>query len=275
MSSPSFPNPLVPEPMTGFTGTIGGAGGEPSLFRAGGTRFGADFWLSLLANSAAVVVLLMLGALIAVLIYGASGSIRKFGLHFLTSSNWRPEHQTTKMDANGNPVVDETGNEVETTVPGDFGALAFIYGTVVSSALALLIAVPLSLGAALFLVRIGPWLTPTFVKCGLFGILLTFLLFRFGGTIGGASTIGATFGTLLGVAGTCFLLWSAWRAEDPRVGPNPKVQWFLHIGVPAIVLLVLWDQGVSWPWCMVWTGAGRGVAGGAGAGGSQYPVISH
>jgi phosphate transport system permease protein len=41
-------------------------------------------------------------------------------------------------------------------VAGDFGALPFIYGTVVTSALALLIAVPLGLGAAIFLAELAP-----------------------------------------------------------------------------------------------------------------------
>ncbi len=41
-------------------------------------------------------------------------------------------------------------------VSGDFGALPFIYGTLVSSALALLIAVPLGVGAAIFLSELAP-----------------------------------------------------------------------------------------------------------------------
>ena len=41
-------------------------------------------------------------------------------------------------------------------VAGDFGALPFIYGTVVTSLLALLIAVPLGLGAAIFLAELAP-----------------------------------------------------------------------------------------------------------------------
>ena len=55
----------------------------------------------------------------------------KFGWNFLFSSAWDP-------------------------VAGDFGALPFIYGTVVTSILALLIAVPLGLGAAIFLAELAP-----------------------------------------------------------------------------------------------------------------------
>ncbi len=58
-------------------------------------------------------------------------AIRKFGLKFIAGSDW---------DAVG----------------GNFGALPFIYGSVVSSILALLLATPLSVGAALFLTEIAP-----------------------------------------------------------------------------------------------------------------------
>ena len=55
----------------------------------------------------------------------------KFGFHFFTTRVW-------------DPVLDQ------------FGALPFIYGTVVTSALALLIAVPLGIGAAIFLAELAP-----------------------------------------------------------------------------------------------------------------------
>src|ERR1017187_3939170 len=58
-------------------------------------------------------------------------SRNKFGWGFLTSSAW-------------NPVTE------------DFGALPFIYGTVVTSFLALLISTPLGLGAAIFLAELAP-----------------------------------------------------------------------------------------------------------------------
>ncbi len=58
-------------------------------------------------------------------------SIAQFGLHFFSSTEW-------------NPVTE------------NFGALPFIYGTIVSSLIAILIAVPLSLGVALYLSELGP-----------------------------------------------------------------------------------------------------------------------
>jgi phosphate transport system permease protein len=85
----------------------------------------AGFALSLLA---------VLVSILAVLAYESSDSIQRFGWHFLFSSTWDP-------------------------VTKEFGALPFIYGTLVSSFLALLQAVPLSIGTALFLSETAPrWL---------------------------------------------------------------------------------------------------------------------
>ena len=81
-----------------------------------------------------LVALFVVAIVIAMVIALASDSmlsIRQFGFGFLTSSQWNP-------------------------VKGEYGALPFIYGTVVSSLIALLISVPLSLGIAVFLVEQAP-----------------------------------------------------------------------------------------------------------------------
>src|SRR5216684_5141937 len=74
----------------------------------------------------ALVTLALLFGLTAVLVVQSMPSIKQFGFGFLVSTNWDPANDS-------------------------YGALPFIYGTVVSSAVALLIAVPLSLGVALCL----------------------------------------------------------------------------------------------------------------------------
>jgi phosphate transport system permease protein len=79
---------------------------------------------------AALVLALLIGFAV-VLAIESRLSLAKFGFGFFTSTNWDPVNE-------------------------EFGALPFIYGTVVSSAIALLIAVPLSLGAALCMVEILP-----------------------------------------------------------------------------------------------------------------------
>src|SRR6202042_1277547 len=76
------------------------------------------------------IVLLILVELIS----GSKLSIQKFGIPFFFGSAWDP-------------------------INGNFGALPFIYGTVVSSILALIIAVPLAVGVAIFLTEMCPaWL---------------------------------------------------------------------------------------------------------------------
>ncbi len=80
---------------------------------------------------AALLILLIVGGMIVVLAAKSMLSIREFGFGFLTSREWNP-------------------------VKGEFGALPFVYGTVVSSLIALLISVPLSLGIAIFLVEQAP-----------------------------------------------------------------------------------------------------------------------
>ena len=83
--------------------------------------------------SAGVVFAAVLGTLAALFI-GALPALQKFGLGFLHSSAW-------------NPVTE------------DFGALVAIFGTLVSSAIAMIIAVPLSFGIALFITELSPrWL---------------------------------------------------------------------------------------------------------------------
>ena len=83
----------------------------------------------------ATLLLVLCAAIGATLLHRSLPSIHRFGLHFLWTSDWDPVQRI-------------------------FGALPFIYGTLVTSALALLIAVPLSVGAAAFLAEVAPrWLS--------------------------------------------------------------------------------------------------------------------
>ncbi|HXA97036.1 MAG TPA: phosphate ABC transporter permease subunit PstC [Candidatus Dormibacteraeota bacterium] len=100
-----------------------------------GIGFGDRLFGLGLTGAAWIVVLLAL-ALITALGWEAREAIVKFGWRFLFTSSWDP-------------------------VQGRFGALPFIYGTLVSAFLALAIAVPLSLGAAIFLAELAPgWIRP-------------------------------------------------------------------------------------------------------------------
>jgi phosphate transport system permease protein len=87
-----------------------------------------------LTRAAAVLVLVILGCIILALIDGSIPALRVFGANFLISQRW-------------NPVTE------------NFGALAPIYGTFVTSLIAMIIAVPLGLLIAVFLTELCPlWL---------------------------------------------------------------------------------------------------------------------
>lgn len=115
-----------------------------------------DWSLRTASAGSALLVIAGLAVLLIVLIVGAWLSIRTHGFSFLISRDWRPNAlQVPARDANGKTILDD-GEVVMQTIPPAFGALPVIYGTAVSSGLALVFAVPLSLGAALFLVRAAP-----------------------------------------------------------------------------------------------------------------------
>jgi phosphate transport system permease protein len=94
----------------------------------------ADRVFGVLAKSAAVLTLGLLLAILTSLTVSAWPAITKYGLGFLTNTAWDP-------------------------VQEEFGGLVMIYGTIATSVIALLIAVPVSFGIALFLTELSPaWL---------------------------------------------------------------------------------------------------------------------
>ena len=94
----------------------------------------ADALFSFLTHGAAWLTLALLAGIIASLLVGAWPAIERFGLGFLVSADWDP-------------------------VQEKFGGLVMIYGTLATSIIALVIAVPVSFGIALFLTEMSPgWL---------------------------------------------------------------------------------------------------------------------
>jgi phosphate transport system permease protein len=93
--------------------------------------FSGDAITYTLVFLAAASILAITAALVLELWINATPSREKFGFSFLTSSTWDPSG-------------------------GTFGALPFIFGTVVTSAVSLIIAVPFGVGAAIFLAELAP-----------------------------------------------------------------------------------------------------------------------
>lgn len=103
------------------------------------SRFGdkAFEWLTLAMALAVVALVVLIGWQLWL---GSSLAIKKFGFHFLTTSTWDP-------------------------VAEQFGALPSIYGTLVSSLIALVIAVPLSIATAAYLTELAPlWIRQPLVS---------------------------------------------------------------------------------------------------------------
>ena len=96
-----------------------------------------DLAFRVLAAFFALLVVVCVAAMALQMLRASAASLSRFGLGFVTSSRWDPVHDV-------------------------FGALPFVFGTVASSLLALVIAVPVSLGVAIFLVELAPrWLADT------------------------------------------------------------------------------------------------------------------
>jgi phosphate transport system permease protein len=109
-----------------------GSRGRPSGARR--ARPWADTLFSAVAHAAALLTLGLLAAIIVSLAIGAAPAIEAYGPSFLWSSDWDP-------------------------VANKYGGLVMIYGTLMTSLIALLIAVPVSFGIALFLTELSPtWL---------------------------------------------------------------------------------------------------------------------
>ena len=101
-----------------------------SAFKLGDVTF---YWIT---RACAISVLLILGGIIVSLIAGAWPAMREYGLSFLFTSRWAPSADP--------PVL---------------GALGPIYGTMVTSVIAMMIAIPVGLGIAIFLTELCPqWL---------------------------------------------------------------------------------------------------------------------
>lgn len=98
-----------------------------SAFKFGDITF---YWIT---RACAISVLLILGGIILSLIVGAWPAMKEYGFAFLYTSRWAPSADP--------PVL---------------GALGPIYGTLVTSVIAMMIAIPVGLGIAVFLTEICP-----------------------------------------------------------------------------------------------------------------------
>jgi len=169
---------------------------EPKMVRRD-DRFGDRVFAAMTTGAALVTLGLLLGIILS-LVAGAIPAMREFGLSFLWTAEWDP-------------------------VKERFGGLVMIYGTLVTSIIALLIAVPVSFGIAVFLTELSPgWLRrplgtaiellaaiPSIVY-GMWGLLVfapiftKYLQIPLQNTLGGVPGLGALFqGPPIGIGILC------------------------------------------------------------------------
>ena len=169
---------------------------EPKVVRRD-DRFGDQVFAVLTTGAALVTLGLLLGIILS-LVAGSIPAMREFGLSFLWTAEWDP-------------------------VKERFGGLVMIYGTLVTSIIALLIAVPVSFGIAVFLTELSPgWLRrplgtaiellaaiPSIVY-GMWGLLVfapiftKYLQIPLQNTLGGVPVLGALFqGPPIGIGILC------------------------------------------------------------------------
>src|SRR5881398_555137 len=122
-----------PQPFLKSGVAVDAVGESQPLLKAGDSRW-ADRSFFALILACGLCVLALVGLIVYELITKSSLSWHAFGLKFFFRSEWDPVNE-------------------------QFGALPFVYGTIVSSVVALAIAVPLAIGVAVFITEMSPrWL---------------------------------------------------------------------------------------------------------------------
>jgi len=131
MANPAFPRPDMsgPQPVAAAKVTADAVEAKPLLRTSGGETSDRVFRSAI--TVCGLAVLGVLGLIVYELVVRSELSWHAFGFKFFTSSEWDPVNE-------------------------QFGALPFVYGTLVSSLVALIIAVPLSVGVAVFTTEMCP-----------------------------------------------------------------------------------------------------------------------
>lgn len=108
---------------------------RPTLSSRG--KFNADVWFHRVLVLSGMSVLIILAAMLISTTVNSWPVFMHSGWSFITSSNWDPGISRTE-------------------ITGEYGALSFIMGTLITSAIALVIAVPLAIGCGLYLTNVAP-----------------------------------------------------------------------------------------------------------------------
>ncbi len=181
-------------------------GGSWQRVRSGlGIGWLADWIFRCLAQSSALVVLMLVGLLVALLTLQAWPAVRGVGTSIFLDIDWDPKHH-------------------------QFGGLSFLYGSVVTSLLAMLLAVPLGVGTATFLAEVAPaWLR----RGGSFLVEL----------------LAAIPSVVYGFWGIHFLSPNVQKMFDLMGGPNVGGKGLLSAGLILAIMVVPYIAAVSFDVC--------------------------
>jgi phosphate transport system permease protein len=191
--------PRPPASASGAWGTVRSALGIGSP---------ADWTFKQVCQAAAAVVIVVVGLIVVLLAVQAWPAVQKVGWTLVTSGNWAPN----------------LGDQAA------FGGLAFVYGSVVTSLIAMLIAVPLGVGTAAFLAEIAPgWLQ----RGGSFLVEL----------------LAAIPSVVYGFWGVNFVAPAVQAGFDRLGGPNVGGKGLLSAGLILAIMVVPYVSAVAYDVC--------------------------
>jgi phosphate transport system permease protein len=137
----------------------------------------ADWIFRQICKSAALSLIVLVVLIVVLLFIQARPALQQFGTILVTSTKWDPNYdpRTDPESPQYDPHITDNNDDSDADMPakpeeksgppvvtGYYGGLAFIYGSVVTSVLSMLLAVPLGVGTATFLAEVAP----PFVKRG-------------------------------------------------------------------------------------------------------------
>ncbi len=182
------------EPDTDLSHALEGSGGA------------ADRSFKGLAYAAATMVLVVLGLITYTMASRSTEALRHMGLDFFTSRRWNPPEQF-------------------------YGILSFIWGTVYTSVIALLLAVPVSLGIALYITEVAPrWLKRAMIYVIDLLAVVPSVVFGLWGILVLAPNI-------VGLYGWLSRRFDGWPILGTIFGPNPQGRSFFTAGIILAVMI--------------------------------------
>jgi phosphate transport system permease protein len=195
---------MQPTPVAAEDPRPGGPRRGPESLRGRFSR--ADLSFRIMTYGAGALVLAVLGLIAVTMGARSVKSLQHMGLDFFTSRSWNPPAQF-------------------------YGILSFIWGTVFTATIAVLLAVPISLGIALFITQVAPrWLRSSMVYVIDLLAVVPSVVFGLWGVLVLAPHISGFYGWLSGT-------FDGWPVLGTVFGPNPQNRSFLTAGIILALMI--------------------------------------